>query len=226
MGETLGANHSQLDPGMEGRGDLMQQVEELRRVIAEKDAEIAELREALYYDDLTDLPNRRGLQMYFKGRAENLDPLTPVAVISLDVNGLKEVNDNYGHEVGDNLLLNVAGVLSSAMRDSDIVARYGGDEFVMLVFFDQSQYDGLRVQPNHNTGMLVASLDSVKDRILKSLQEETKKKIQVDYSAGAALTTVGELCKCEDILRSSAMKQADEAMYENKRVNKQGRQIE
>lgn len=83
------------------------------------------------HDSLTGLGNRRYLE-------ENLNKLDneanyPLSVIMGDVNGLKPTNDTFGHNKGDDLLLQVAEVLKSVCRSNDIICRYGGDEFVILL---------------------------------------------------------------------------------------------
>jgi len=91
-----------------------------------------ELRYLNFHDKLTGVYNRNFLEK----EIERLDTATqlPVSVIMVDVNGLKLVNDTYGHERGDELLRSAAQVLKTSCREQDIiVARFGGDEFVMLL---------------------------------------------------------------------------------------------
>ncbi len=87
-----------------------------------------------HVDDLTGLANRRGLQ---RRAATELDRCRresrPVSVLYLDVDGLKDVNDTLGHDAGDAVLVRLAEMLGTAFRGSDIVARVGGDEFVVVL---------------------------------------------------------------------------------------------
>lgn len=84
-----------------------------------------------YHDHLTELYNRR----YFEQELKRLDNNRnlPFSIIMCDVNGLKLVNDSFGHEAGDDLLKKAAKIIKSACRNFDIVARIGGDEFVVLL---------------------------------------------------------------------------------------------
>jgi diguanylate cyclase (GGDEF)-like protein len=84
-----------------------------------------------YHDELTGLYNRR----YIEGESKKLDlpGNSPMAVIMGDVNGLKIINDIFGHEVGDHLLKKVAEILKENCRKRDIIARWGGDEFLILM---------------------------------------------------------------------------------------------
>ncbi len=84
-----------------------------------------------YHDHLTGLYNRR----YFEQELKNLDTPEnlPLSVIMFDVNGLKLVNDSFGHDLGDVLLKKSAEAIKKACREDDIAARIGGDEFVILL---------------------------------------------------------------------------------------------
>ncbi|RYF27190.1 MAG: GGDEF domain-containing protein [Comamonadaceae bacterium] len=90
------------------------------------------MRSLAHSDPLTDLPNRRGLDMALnsalpRSRADKL-----VAVYVLDLDGFKPVNDRYGHAVGDQLLIAVTERLRDQLRHVDTIARIGGDEFVVM----------------------------------------------------------------------------------------------
>lgn len=93
-----------------------------------------ELKKTAERDGLTGLYNRgfleSVLQMSIQGKAQT--PSLDFAVLMMDVDRLKEVNDHYGHVAGDQLISSVANYLQLHCRDSDILARYGGDEFVIL----------------------------------------------------------------------------------------------
>lgn len=82
-------------------------------------------------DALTGLANRRAVLEHLDGLPEQDDPGT-AALLLLDLNRFKQVNDTYGHQAGDDLLRQVAGRLQQATRPTDLVGRLGGDEFVVL----------------------------------------------------------------------------------------------
>ncbi|MCW2529593.1 MAG: Diguanylate cyclase protein [Pseudonocardiales bacterium] len=93
---------------------------------------IAELRAAT--DSLTGLPNKRAVGDTLKrmlGQASRT--LTPLSLLLLDLDHFKEINDRYGHPVGDQVLANVGAALRSALRDSDFAGRNGGEEFAVVL---------------------------------------------------------------------------------------------
>jgi diguanylate cyclase (GGDEF)-like protein len=97
-------------------------------------AELARTRQAAVCDALTGLPNRRGLEPPLRRElAEHAGGPHLLALLFVDRNGFKAVNDRLGHAAGDELLRIVGARLVNGMRRSDLVCRYGGDEFVCLL---------------------------------------------------------------------------------------------
>lgn len=99
-------------------------------VIAELLEQNARLKEALQKDDLTGLPNREGARAAFEAMGASR---TRGWLGVFDLDKFKAVNDNLGHDVGDKVLVGVGEKVSDALRADDIVARWGGDEFVVLL---------------------------------------------------------------------------------------------
>lgn len=93
-----------------------------------------EIRQLAFFDPLTQLPNRRLLQNRLQHRLTMLQhDSAHSALIFLDLDNFKPLNDTHGHAVGDQLLIEVAQRLRACLRDTDTVARFGGDEFVVLL---------------------------------------------------------------------------------------------
>lgn len=113
---------------------LVDEIERLRAEVAQLEARVAELDELAYQDPLVQLPNRRcffrDLEQLIR-RTERYEE--PSAMIFVDVDGLKRINDQFGHEAGDAALIEVARILAACARKSDIVARLAGDEFGILM---------------------------------------------------------------------------------------------
>jgi len=92
-------------------------------------------RESALSDTLTDLPNSRAFYLTLEQRIAECQRLNrePMALISMDLDDFKKVNDSYGHAVGDRMLTSVAEVIKKQLRQMDILARYAGDEFVAIM---------------------------------------------------------------------------------------------
>jgi diguanylate cyclase (GGDEF)-like protein/putative nucleotidyltransferase with HDIG domain len=92
-------------------------------------------RESALVDPLTELPNARGFYMMLEQRLAECQRMNkePLAVVCMDVDDFKIINDKYGHSIGDRLLASVAGVVRRELRQMDILTRYAGDEFVAIM---------------------------------------------------------------------------------------------
>ncbi len=168
------------------------------RDITERAEQKALLEYQATHDPLTGLPNRmlcldRLQQMLARSRRDG----TPSALLLLDLNLFKEVNDNYGHDYGDALLKEVARRLKHATRDSDTVARFGGDEFIVLL-------------PGQDSDGATAVASNILEAIRKPIVVKGKKLV-IGTSIGIAIYPQhGD--NEHDLMRS-----ADQAMYRAKR---------
>ncbi|PKY10161.1 hypothetical protein B1757_10560 [Acidithiobacillus marinus] len=152
------------------------------------------------HDALTGLNNRRGLDAFFAHavlRAQRNKMLLAVMIIDLD--DFKPVNDTYGHEAGDLLLVKLAEALQAAVRSTDFLVRLGGDEFVLLL-------EGL-----HNTEDLQPILASIRRAVEMPVSLDGGIAVSVGCSAG--LTLYPEDASPPDRL----LRHADEALYVAKR---------
>ncbi|HYW49938.1 MAG TPA: sensor domain-containing diguanylate cyclase [Gemmatimonadaceae bacterium] len=153
-------------------------------------------------DQLTGLLNRRGFSDAARQQlavAERTKAAFLVAALDLD--GFKQINDTFGHDVGDEALTEMAVVLTETFRTSDIIARFGGDEFVVLL-----------------TNNDVAEADAVRARLLDALaahNAEPGREFTLATSIGIAAWTP-EVPKSLPVL----LKEADDAMYAEKRMRK------
>lgn len=107
----------------------------LRAQLADAQRLVGELADIADSDPLTPLPNRRAFVREFERAAAHVSRhATPIAVMFVDMNRLKLVNDQHGHSAGDAALIHVATLLQKHVRATDIVARIGGDEFGMVLY--------------------------------------------------------------------------------------------
>jgi diguanylate cyclase (GGDEF)-like protein/PAS domain S-box-containing protein len=150
------------------------------------------LRYLSTHDILTGLYNRA----FFEEELARLERSRqhPVSVIVMDVDGLKSVNDRFGHAKGDELLKRTAGVLTTAFRAEDIAARIGGDEFCVLL-------------PNSTADVAATAIDRIR-RLLEA-QNSADPKHPLNLSIGASTGKKGEAL-------TKVFKRADKAMYVEK----------
>jgi diguanylate cyclase (GGDEF)-like protein len=175
----------------------------LQGLVAEQTAELRtiqrQLEQLAYADPLTSLPNRRLFNDELQSRVALAVRLgNPFALLLIDLDRFKEVNDTIGHDAGDALLVEMAQRLSTAVRDADRVARLGGDEFAVLLA-NVSGHD---------------SVEIVCQRIVDSLALPVQFKahtLQVSASIGVAL------CPGHETTANNLYKAADVALYAAKR---------
>lgn len=155
-----------------------------------------EIRYISFHDSLTGLYNRT----YFEEEIKRIDTKRniPISIIMADLNNLKLVNDSYGHQKGDQLLKFAADIIKDACREDDIVARWGGDEFI-IVLPQTEESEAKKVIDR------IVSTENSKDSILKEY---------FSISFGTAAKTD----RNEDI--SHIIEAADNNMYKNKLVNR------
>jgi diguanylate cyclase (GGDEF)-like protein len=113
---------------------LWAEVARLRAVVAALEYQVSALDRLAHHDPLVPLLNRRGFERQLAGLIDRLERYGDCsALLFIDVDGLKVVNDNFGHDAGDAALIHVAELLTGGVRQSDTVARFGGDEFAVLL---------------------------------------------------------------------------------------------
>lgn len=200
-----------ISPVHDQKGRVIGSSKIARDISKAKSAE-AEIHRLAFYDTLTGLANRRLLQDRLQlTLAKAHRDKTNFAVLFLDLDNFKALNDGHGHEAGDALLREVAHRLNQCVRDSDTVARFGGDEFVMI----------LNSQQDHDAHA-TAWVETVMQKIITHLARPYQI-LDITHtcttSVGATLYT-GQPCSTSDLLR-----QADQAMYEAKTAGKNGYRI-
>ena len=113
---------------------LIDEISRLRAHVAQLEARVGELDQLAHQDALVDLPNRRGFMRELERLVDQAKRYgEPSAMLFVDLDGLKMINDTFGHKAGDGSLIQVAELLVGGVRRSDVVARIGGDEFGILL---------------------------------------------------------------------------------------------
>ncbi len=147
----VSANHVKL-------GELEYDVAFCRDITKRKQAE-QEIYTLAYFDALTHLPNRRKLSDRLSSSLANSKRNNTLgALLFLDLDNFKPINDKWGHEVGDQLLIEVARRLTTTVREIDTVARYGGDEFVIVLGDLSSSAEEMTTQAKIVANKISASL--------------------------------------------------------------------
>jgi diguanylate cyclase (GGDEF)-like protein len=133
-------------------------------------------KESALTDPLTELPNSRGFYMMLEQRLAECQRLDreSLALISMDIDDFKKINDQWGHAIGDRLLASVGRVIRNELRQMDILSRYAGDEFVAIMpMASQAMAESVSERIRHAVGKLKFSV-------------RTGKSVEVTLSAGIA----------------------------------------
>ena len=122
---------------------LASEVVRLRGEVARLQAMVERLDELAHLDPLVELPNRRGFMRQLEGLIARVKRYgDDAAMLFVDIDGLKRINDSHGHRAGDEALIRVSQLLVGGVRNGDCVARLGGDEFgILLEHADQAVAD-------------------------------------------------------------------------------------
>ncbi len=176
-------------------------VSELSERVVELESELRRLSGEVSTDQLTQIANRRGLIQAFENARARLErDGQPLSIGLLDIDNFKRLNDDLGHSVGDVALRSLAAVVAKSLRPDDMVARFGGEEFVVL----------LPATP-------VADGQQILTRLQRSLSGglfmHERRNVLVTFSAGVTGYRSGEALE-------QALERADQALYEAKRTGK------
>lgn len=148
------------------------ELEELVRTRRLLESQADALRTTAITDELTGLCNRRGFMVLADRESKtSIREQRPLVLFFIDLDGLKQINDNLGHELGDKAIIAAAGVLRRVFRDADILARLGGDEFAVLAA-DSSDDAPIRERIEHAL-TLANSRDELPFRLAMSVGSAT-----------------------------------------------------
>lgn len=163
---------------------------------------IAALDRMWIYDTLTGIYNRAGFYKLSENIiSEAILNQTPLCVVFLDADGLKIINDQFGHDEGDAYIKGIADVLKDIKHHGEIIMRYGGDEFVLLA----AGYD------EDDAKLCVSRIENAMSRMSDTMGKEYR----LDASIGYHITTIDSVEALNELIES-----ADRAMYKNKNLKK------
>ncbi len=191
----------------DGRGDTQQYVALFSDITGIKEHQ-GQLEHIAHYDALTNLPNRLLLADRLKQAMVQAQRRgQQLAVAYLDLDGFKNVNDRYGHDVGDQLLIHLATAMKDALREGDTLARLGGDEFV-AVLIDLESVDSC-------LPLLTRLLDAASAPV-----EVGSIVLQGSVSIGVTVYP-----QAQEVEADQLMRQADQSMYQAKMAGKNRYQV-
>lgn len=159
------------------------------------------LHSMAHTDPLTGLPNRRILDFAVSGAIAARKPDEMVAVYMLDLDGFKQINDQFGHDTGDAVLIEVARRLRAGLRSSDVVSRLGGDEFLVLS-------SGLKTE---------GQVRELGEKLIKAMHEPI---IVTGHHCLVGLTVGYGIAPIDGLDTHTLLKKADAAMYAGKQSGK------
>lgn len=180
-----------------------EQVRRAEEKIESLKSELEQLRGLVQTDQMTGAFNRRGLEDIFKREAARADRnAQSLGVVIVDIDNFKQINDNFGHQYGDAVLINFVAVAKDTLRPSDIIARFGGEEFIILL-------------PDVEMENALTIIQRLQNNLAKSYANyvDEHRAIPVTFSAGVALRSFGEH-------QNSVINRADKALYQAKRTGK------
>jgi diguanylate cyclase (GGDEF)-like protein len=177
---------------------LAAELDALKEELARARARVVELESRVDEDPLTGLLNRRGFERAFERALAYVRRYgATAALLFLDLDGFKAVNDRHGHAAGDWALGRLARLISGHVRASDVAARIGGDEIVVLLW-------------NLRADQAEAKARAIEDLIANSPFEQNGKRFKLGLSAGFTMLASGDTVE-------AALARADAAMYARKR---------
>ena len=192
-------------------GEVTHYVATLHDITVRKRAE-EQIRTLAFYDTLTQLPNRRllndrlGQAMAASKRSGRYG-----ALMFLDLDNFKPLNDTYGHDVGDLLLIEVARRLAGCVREADTVARFGGDEFVVML----SELDADKAESTALAGIVAEKIRAIlAEPYALKFQQEGNAETTIEHHCTSSIGVV--LFINHEGSQEDALKWADMAMYQAK----------
>ncbi len=190
-------------PIADSEGRIVGAVEVFNDISAKKTIErrVGELEHLAFLDELTGAPNRRYIELKVKQAIQEVEQFDRrIGLVEIDVDLFKQVNDQYGHEIGDCALRSVCKTLTHSLRTGDIVGRWGGEEFLVIVA-DVGR-EGLAAFAERCRMLIAESAIPVRDECAR-----------ITASLGGTLIRRGDT-------EQSAIKRADELMYRSKRAGR------
>ncbi|WP_454665721.1 GGDEF domain-containing protein [Acinetobacter calcoaceticus] len=176
------SNHCTDEMNITTKGEflsLFEAIDRLQRMLQQRDAFEFQLKNIANTDPLTGVSNRLALSEYLKIVESYPQKFTQTCLMIIDIDRFKQVNDQYGHIVGDHVIVSIAEQLKQNIRSSDLIVRYGGDEFLILL--EQVQFVDARLLAEK-----IRSAISLEEIDLSGSDEKLHVSVSIGFAIGAA----------------------------------------
>ena len=200
--EMLGIPEAEMTPQvMFAVSALLEKLDDLSRDLSRTKENLAEIERLVDVDLLAPIPNRRAFMRRLSWAITMHERYGhPSTVLYFDINDFKQINDQYGHSAGDLAIRHIAQLLAATMRESDFVARIGGDEFAVIMYYATEEAAKKRGE-------------KISEKLAKTPFQFNGKQITVTAACGCYTVRSGDDA-------DSCLASADMAMYVDKRRNK------
>jgi diguanylate cyclase len=189
---------------LRSRDEMMaarQEVQDAETRIHELEDKLAELSELVREDQLTGSLNRRGLDEVFEREVSRSERRkAPLCIAMLDLDDFKKLNDTHGHTAGDHALIHLVKVVKDTLRAMDVIARFGGEEFMIVL-------------PETPLEDAIQTVTRIQRELTKQIFMYNNQRLLITFSAGVALHVPGEA-------QESIIQRADDALYKAKKAGK------
>lgn len=178
-----------------------QKVLEAEDRIHQLESQLEQMGDLVREDQLTGSLNRRGLEDVFEREMARSDrKKSPLCIGLLDLDDFKKLNDTYGHVAGDEALIHLVRVIKDTLRTMDVIARFGGEEFLIVL-------------PDTPLESAVQTVSRIQRELTKRIFMQNDQRLFITFSAGVALRKEGEE-------QTAMIERADKALYTAKREGK------
>lgn len=200
----MNATRDAQDEALRSRDEMINARQEMQKAearIQTLESQLAHMGELVREDQLTGSLNRRGMDESLEREIINADRRsTPLCVALLDLDDFKRINDTHGHATGDEVLVHLVSVVKDTLRKLDIIARFGGEEFLVLMP-ETAPADAMQI------------ITRVQRELTKRIFMHNSQRLLITFSAGVAFRAAGET-------QADLIKRADVALYSAKNAGK------
>ncbi|MFJ9449479.1 MULTISPECIES: diguanylate cyclase [unclassified Herbaspirillum] len=200
----MNATKDAQDEALRSRDEMINARQEMQKAearIAALESQLVHMGELVREDQLTGSLNRRGMDESLEREIINADRLgAPLCIALLDLDDFKRINDTHGHATGDEVLVHLVSVVKETLRKLDVIARFGGEEFLVLL-------------PETEPAEAMQIITRVQRELTKRIFMHNTQRLLITFSAGVAYRAQGET-------QADLIKRADVALYKAKNAGK------